>query len=75
MVYIILMFEIRAGSVSVMSVTLPWYMGSRLFSNVARYLTLSLASFAASVTYRLFRCQNGRAQGGLHTVPLSGVQS
>lgn len=50
MVYIILMFERSAGNVSVMSDTLPWYIGSKLFSRVARYLTLSLASFAASVT-------------------------
>mmetsp|Transcript_6086 Transcript_6086/g.18798 ORF Transcript_6086/g.18798 Transcript_6086/m.18798 type:complete len:236 (-) Transcript_6086:448-1155(-) len=37
------------GTVSVTSCTVPLYSGARPFSKVARYLTLSLASFAASV--------------------------
>mmetsp|Transcript_33728 Transcript_33728/g.73661 ORF Transcript_33728/g.73661 Transcript_33728/m.73661 type:complete len:220 (-) Transcript_33728:394-1053(-) len=50
MVCIILMLFISAGSESMMVCGVPAYIGSSDFSSVVRYLTLSFASFAASVT-------------------------
>mmetsp|Transcript_35158 Transcript_35158/g.59219 ORF Transcript_35158/g.59219 Transcript_35158/m.59219 type:complete len:219 (-) Transcript_35158:573-1229(-) len=50
MVCIILMLFISAGKLSMMVCGVPVYMGSKDFSNVVRYLTLSFASLAASVT-------------------------
>mmetsp|Transcript_14085 Transcript_14085/g.33749 ORF Transcript_14085/g.33749 Transcript_14085/m.33749 type:complete len:246 (-) Transcript_14085:523-1260(-) len=51
MVCIILMLFSSAGRPSSTAWGDPTYMGSRLFSSVVRYLTLSLLSFAASVTF------------------------
>mmetsp|Transcript_16553 Transcript_16553/g.47125 ORF Transcript_16553/g.47125 Transcript_16553/m.47125 type:complete len:215 (+) Transcript_16553:4925-5569(+) len=51
MVWIIFMEFVRAGSVSTIVVVVPLYKGSINLSKVNKYLTLSLASFAASVMF------------------------
>jgi len=42
---------IKAGKVSIIDFGVPSYSGSKNFSNVESYFTLSLASFIASVNF------------------------
>lgn len=50
--WIILIAFINAGNVSIIYYGVPLYNGSKNFSNVDKYLTLSLASFNLSVSKR-----------------------